>query len=317
MLNRRHIRIKVLQSLYAYYISDKEFPVAFIKNELDKNIWRLYDLYLFLLLFIREFSAFIEKYDDDIKNAATFLSKININERLYNSSIYQSLSENVKFSDQLTKNKIIWDNEDKDILRKLFSEFKSTESYGDFIRKEEITKSDEFEIFVYFIKHYCTNSLLFTQYIEDKFINWHDDEKPAIQMVVKTLTTIISQPEQKEFLVLLSTDPDASIAFSKQLFQQVIDNDEELTELITARIDKWEPSRIPVIDSIVLKIGLAELLYFPTIPVKVTINECIELVKNYSLPSSKKFINAVLDNLLNDLEKEGKIQKKGIGLIDK
>jgi N utilization substance protein B len=87
--------------------------------------------------------------------------------------------------------------------------------------------------------------------------------------------------------------------------------------LIAAKIEKWEPSRIPLLDSIILQMGVTEFLFFANIPVKVTINECIELSKNYSTPNSKKFINGVLDNLLIDFEKEKRINKKGIGLIDK
>ena len=317
MLNRRHIRIKVMQVMYAYYISDRKSNINELKSQMNRSMWLFYELYLFLLLFLREYLHFIELYDDEIKASGIILSKVNFHQRFYTGSTIVALNDNKAFNDELNKRKIFWDKEDREILRKLFVDFKMTESYTEFIRKDEISVSDEFEVLSFFLKNYCANSLLFTQFVEDRYINWHDDEKSSIQMTLKSLGAIISDPEAESFLQPLSHDNEANQRFAEDLIVNLVENEEELTTHINNKIDKWEPSRIPLLDNIVLKIGLAELLYFPTIPVKVTINECIELVKNYSLPSSKKFINAVLDNLLIELEKSGKIIKKGIGLMDK
>ena len=136
-------------------------------------------------------------------------------------------------------------------------------------------------------------------------------------MAVKTFKNILSDPENEVFLLPLSHDDDVSFSFAKDLFKETVARKKENQELIAAKIEKWEPSRIPLLDSIILQMGVTEFLFFANIPVKVTINECIELSKNYSTPNSKKFINGVLDNLLIDFEKEKRINKKGIGLIDK
>jgi len=136
-------------------------------------------------------------------------------------------------------------------------------------------------------------------------------------MAVKTFKNILSDPENEVFLLPLSHDDDVSFSFAKDLFKETVARKKENEELIAAKIEKWEPSRIPLLDSIILQMGVTEFLFFANIPVKVTINECIELSKNYSTPNSKKFINGVLDNLLIDFEKEKRINKKGIGLIDK
>jgi transcription antitermination protein NusB len=154
------------------------------------------------------------------------------------------------------------------------------------------------------------------QFFEDKYINWYDDNKIAIQAAIKTFKNIIADPENENFLENFSTDKSQSREFAVALFNHVIENDESHSKLILERIDKWEPSRVPLIDLIILKMGISELTAFNSIPVKVTINECIELAKNYSTPNSKKFINGVLDNLQLKMMKDGTIKKAGLGLIN-
>lgn len=318
MLNRRHIRVKVMQSLYSYFSSPEDKTFLHVEDSLLKNINRLYDLYLYLLLLVREIALFAERYDDEIKSALIPSAReINVNSRFYSNQIVLKLNESKKFNSLLENHKIIWDNENVNIIRKVFHDLKNTEIYQEYIRAEKQFKHEDYELLSFILKHYTSNSSSLDQHLEDSYMNWLDDERTVVQMAVKSLKSIAEDPENDDFMAPVAIDEDQLMEFASTLLKTVFTNNVEFETRIKPKIAKWEPSRIATIDSILLKMGIAEFTVFPTIPVKVTINEYIELSKNYSSPQSKSFINGVLDNILEDLQNEGKLNKKGIGLIDK
>jgi N utilization substance protein B len=317
MLSRRHIRIKVLQALYTYFSAPDQFKPKEVETQLQSNINDIYRLYLNLLLFVRELLFFAEKYDDEVK--ASYLhaaDELNINIRLYQNPISLILMNNNNLTKILEKEKIIWEQDYENIVRKVFLDLKNSEVYKDYLRFSKNENEHNFEILSYILKYYCQNFSIVEQFFEDKYINWYDDSKIAIQAAIKSFKNIITDPENEDFLENFSVDKSQSRDFAISLFNHVIKNDETNAKLILDRIDKWEPSRVPLIDLIILKMGISELTDFKSIPVKVTINECIELAKNYSTPNSKKFINGVLDNIQLQLVKDGSIKKTGLGLIN-
>ncbi|MFC2114696.1 transcription antitermination factor NusB [Bacteroidota bacterium] len=318
MLNRRHIRIKVMQAIYIYWNSAGDKTEYQVEQEMMKSIYKLYDLYLYLLLFVKELTFFTEKYDSEVR--ATKISsarEIKMNQLFYSNKLIEKLNSSVTLEKELSQRKLIWDTEDVSLLRKVFLDLKNTEIYKEFINQEEPTDEVTLELFAFILKQYTVNFALLDQFLEEKFFNWLDDSKLSVQMAIKTFKNILSDSENDDILLPLSQDDDVSIEFAKELFNIAIREHVTLDKLIVSKIDKWEPSRIPLVDHIILQMGITEFMHFQSIPVKVTINECIELAKYYSTPNSKKFINGVLDNILTDLEKENKINKKGLGLLDK
>ena len=317
MLSRRHIRIKVLQALYTYFSAQGQFKPREVENQLQSSINDIYRLYLDLLLFVREFIFFVEKYDDEVK--ASYLhtaEEMNINYRLYQNPLSLILMKNETLTKVLEKEKIAWDQEYENVIRKVFIDLKNSEVYQDYLRINNNANEQDFEILSYILKYYCQNFSMVEQFFEDRYINWYDDNKIAIQSAIKTFKNIIADPEKENFLENFTIDKSQSREFAIALFNHVIENDDSYSALILERIEKWEPSRVPLIDLIILKMGISELTAFNSIPVKVTINECIELAKNYSTPNSKKFINGVLDNLQLKMMKDGRIKKAGLGLIN-
>jgi len=317
MLSRRHIRIKVLQALYTYFSAQDQFKPKEVEHQLQANINDIYRLYLDLLLFVREFIFFAEKYDDEVK--ASYLhtaEELNINYRIYQNPLSVVLMKNETLTKVLEKEKIAWDQDYENVIRKVFLDLKNSEVYQDYLRINQNSNEQDFEILSYLLKYYCQHFSLVEQFFEDRYINWYDDNKIAIQAAIKTFKTIIADPECEDFLENFTVDKSQSREFAVALFNHVIEHDESHSKLILERIDKWEPSRVPLIDLIILKMGISELTDFDNIPIKVTINECIELAKNYSTPNSKKFINGVLDNLQIKLIKDGIIKKAGLGLIN-
>jgi transcription antitermination protein NusB len=317
MLNRRHIRIKVLQALYSYITHAGETDVKETEQQLRKNISRLYELYLYIILFTKELGHLAEIYDDEVKShVIPSAQDINANSRFYESIIIKVLSESKSLENELNRMKITWDSENKDMLRKVFLDLKNNEIYKEYVRSDKSEDIYDLEILSYIVRHYSENFALTEQHFEEQFINWFDDYKIAVQMAIKTYRHIITYPESDDFLIPLTQDEKQSDEFAIKLLNEVITHGNYFLELINTKVDKWEPSRIPVVDSLILKMGLAEFLHFHDIPVRVTINEYVELAKNYSTPNSKKFINGVLDNLLSDLDKTGRIKKMGLGTLE-
>jgi transcription antitermination protein NusB len=142
----------------------------------------------------------------------------------------------------------------------------------------------------------------FVAHIEENFSNWNDDG----EMIVQLLAGYIQKPGSYNFNQLLGAD---KAEFAKSLLQTVLDKDEYLQSPIIPKLKNWDPERIALLDMILMKMGVAEFLYFETIPPKVTINEYIDLAKEYSTQQSGQFVNGILDNIHKDLVQQGKMQK--------
>lgn len=317
MLNRHHVRIKVMQALYSYYINDEKNNISHYEKELLDNIERLYKVYLYLLLLLREITSFAEKYDDEIQSNIPGVRQLNPNSRFYKNSLITALNNHSALDEACRKNAVFFSPDHIEILRKVFVDLKNNEIYREYIHNDKEDIQTDLELFSFFLKYYTINFNLLDSHIEDIFINWPDDAKMAVNMAVKSLKILAKELTNPDIIISLSNDENENIDFGKRLLHVCIHNQPEFDKLIQSKVQKWEPSRLPLLDLIILYIGLSEILYFETIPVKVTINECIELAKNYSTYGSKNFINGVLDNLVKDLNSQGKINKKGIGLIDK
>ena len=151
---------------------------------------------------------------------------------------------------------------------------------------------------------------VFTAHIEENFTNWDDDG----EMLVQLLASYIHKPGTYNFKHMMSADKEQ---FAKSLLQTVLEKSEQLQSFIIPKLKNWDPERIAILDMIMMKMGVAEFLYFETIPPKVTINEYIDLAKDYSTPQSGQFVNGILDNIHKELVQEGKMLKVEYKKVDK
>ncbi len=311
MLSRRHIRVKVLQALYSYYSDEVEnVNTAQLTRALDKNISKLYDLYLYLLLFVEELGNFVTQYEEEVKSRyipneaeATSSAKLSQN------PVLQKLMQSEAFHKTLSKHAIQWQG-DNDILRRVFLDLKNQEAYKDFVQMGAQNPVLEQEVLIFVIKHYTSNLSSLQQHLEEHFYNWLDDRKIAVQMATKTIQQIAHSPAGESFLLPISDNEEDNYDYAHQLLKLTIKENKRLEEVISTKVTKWEPHQIALIDGIILKMAVCEFLNFPGIPAKVTINEYIELAKTYSTPQSKKFVNGVLDAILKELGKESTFLKK-------
>ena len=316
MLSRRHVRVKVLQALYTYTNSGAEVTQEQVKKDMIQNIYRLYDLYLYLLLFLKELGLFAAKYDEDSK--APYLPNLQNRGhqlRLHDNPIMQAFINSRALQSKLDWKQIAWKG-DIDLLKKVFYDLKNTDHFHDYTHAEEENLFEDGEMLKHILKHYTEQFALVSQHMEEHFFNWHDDKKVARQMVIKTINNLVEEPEQDNFLVPLSANESDNLEFARELYTKVIDESEHLEAKIHGKTGKFEPSQLAYVDFTILKMGAAEFLYFSSIPTKATMNEYIEIAKNYSSPKSKKFVNGVLDNMRKDMEEKGEVVKSDRGLYE-
>jgi len=315
MLNRRHLRVKVLQSLYAHFQSEEKHYTR-TSRELFASIDRIYDLYIYLLLSIPEIKSFAERrIEENKKKIRPRAEDINPNLKLVNNSIIQKIENSISIQKIVEKRKINWIGDDKqEMLRKMFLHIRESETYfahmNNNLKNFQADKDFVLELF----KEEIANFPLLYHYFEEQHIDWLDDIDLACNMVVKTIKDIEEDSEQIRILTLYK-DEDIETEFVNDLLRKTLAMNTDNEQLIAELTNNWDIERIAKIDILLLKMAITELQICPTIPTKVTLNEYIEISKFYSTPKSAVFINGILDKAITMLQEQGKIVKIGRGII--
>jgi N utilization substance protein B len=315
MLNRRHLRIKILQMLYAYYQSGEENLLKF-ENELLNSIERMYDLYLLLILTMPELvNAAENRIEDKKKKLRPSEDDLNPNLKFVANTIFKKIQESTILRKQSEIHKANWVGAEKqEIFRKLFIQIQECELYFDYMNDTDSSYESQKSFAVNLFKNEIANSDLLHHFFEENSIHWMDDLDHTCSMVLKTLKGC---DEHSEFNILPLYKPnDSEKEFVTDLFRKTVAFNEENEKLIDKLTQNWELDRIAKMDIILLKMGITELQIFPEIPTKVTLNETIEISKFYSTPKSNIFINGILDKAINSLKNEKKINKIGRGLLN-
>ncbi len=315
MLNRRHLRIKILQMLYAYYQSGEENLLKF-ENELLNSVERMYDLYMLLLLSMPELVVAAEnRIDDKKKKLRPTESDLNPNLKFVKNQLFEKIQESSVLRKESELHKANWIGAEKqEIFRKLFLQIQESELYFEYMNDGENSFENHKSFALNLFKSEIANSELLHNFFEETSIHWMDDLDHTCSMVLKTLK---SSEENTEFSILPLYKPnDSEKEFVVELFRKTVAMNTENELLIDELTKNWELERIAKMDIILLKIGITELQIFPEIPTKVTLNETIEISKYYSTPKSNTFINGVLDKAIDRLKKDNKIVKIGRGLLN-
>ncbi|NBU90922.1 MAG: transcription antitermination protein NusB, partial [Flavobacteriia bacterium] len=310
MLNRRHLRIKVLQILYAFFQS-KEIDVVKAQNELLLSVERMYDLYLYLLLTIPELKRAAETNNENRKNKLRpNESDLMPNLKWVENSLVLKIEESKELNKLSSARKVNWlGAENQEIFRKMFLQVKDSETYFEFMENglKDFEEDKKFALALF--KNEIINSEFLHNYIEDKSIYWLDDIDLCCSMALKTLKTVA--PDKEISILSLYKEDDDEKEFILNLCRNTIEMDVENEKLIEVLAVNWEVDRIAKMDVLLLKMALVELQTCSNIPTKVTMNEYIEISKFYSTPKSNLFINGILDKAISQLSKEKKIKKIG------
>lgn len=373
MLTRRHLRIKVLQAVYAYHQAE-DHNLENARKQLFVSINRLYDLAIYQISFLPEIVA-LARYliEEGRKKHLPSPEDLNPNLRFVENALILKLENNRNFLKHVDRLKISWGNY-PEIIRRLYQNLRNTKEYTDYMATQpgHFKTDKEFALFVLdkiVIADPGVQALL-----EEKNIFWandvlhntfkitadmlfseNPDELPDREIFIKLFREAGSPADGLEIAVeeesfypendynigaglarrMLSEfkaswdefsplpplfkpaadEDDSDETFANRLFLKTILRNDEITDIISDKITNWDPDRLAIMDMLLLKMAVVELTEFPTIPVKVTLNEYIDLAKAYSTPRSGQFVNGVLDRVVADLSVQGKIKKTGRGLL--
>jgi len=313
MLTRRHIRIKVLQSVYAFNQNehaDIEKQEKFLLYSIDQ----MQDLYLLLLQLLVALKEHADNYliISQQKHLATALEK-NPSRVFIDNKLLDLITSNPAFSETIKNKKINYWKQDDEYVSIIFNVLKEQEWYHNYLSKEDTTFKEDKEFLIKIFKDVIAPNEKLYEYIEDKRLTWLDD----FPLVNTAIVKMLSKLTEKNIATLLIPDlykNEEDREYAIQLFRKVILNNEKLSEQIEGKTPNWDTDRIAEIDMVILKMGIAEFLYFPSIPVRVTINEYLEVSKEYSTPKSKIFINGILDKIVKGFIENEKLNKIGRGL---
>lgn len=307
-----------MQALYAYFqTEDNDLPAA--EKQLIRNIDRIYELYIWQLAFLVDLFAYFRQRTDEAKQK--FLpteQDLHPSTRFIDNRLIVQLEENIDFKKQCDRFKTNWADE-REMFRLFYNEIREGTDYEKYMQADKCTYDDDRNILIKLIRTHFFPSDLLQSFFEEKNIHWVDDFDTAMLMVMKTLKMFNSKQDEHTPLPELYEDEESEKEdkdFARDLFRKTIIHSSTYAEIIAQKAKNWELERIALLDIIIMKMAIAELLQLPSIPVKVTLNEYIEISKQYSTPKSKVFINGLLDKLIHEFKEEGKIRKTGRGLID-
>jgi len=318
MINRRSLRVKVLQLLFSYYNQvvykeDKKKLQLEISKQLHQSILDIEKPYfevislLIVLKNINEEKKQIAKKELIKKSTSRF--------NLSENRIINFLEKNTQIIDGLIKHKNGW-NTKTEKIRNWYNILLQEELYKNYVTIEKPKFQEDFDFLQNLIVKFLFKNKDIQKSFEEENIFWNEDFLIIKSMIKKTLKTLNSSNFNTFATASLSEDIKDDIKFACSLFDCVIDNSTEYDGHISKYSKNWDIERLSLMDRIILRMGIGEMVNFSNIPVKVSINECIDIAKNYSSPKSGKFINGLLDVISLNLLKEKKIIKTGKGLID-
>ncbi len=315
MTSRRLIRIKVLQLLYSY-IKNDNISQAEIERALLKSRGKSTDLFfqIFLLLTDIRQKAFRKI---DIARNRHFASEtdLNPNTRFIDNPVFSIIENNKKYRNYLHNHPLSW-NDTPEVVNHLFNEIQESQSYQQYMQKEEVTFEDHKQLIIKIFVDIITQNELFFQTLEDKSIYWNDDYELVFGMVYKSLKSIKENTKEDDnfFHSVYNTEEDTD--FAKTLLRKTIQDYDENIKIIDKFTYNWEIERISDMDKLIMATAISELKHFPSIPIKVTLDEFIEISKSYSSLKSSAFINGILDKVVTLLKETDQLHKSGRGLME-
>jgi N utilization substance protein B len=303
MISRRNIRVKVMQTLYMLTTLEKAATPDQAVRMLQKNFDQSRELLIYLIYFTTQVPSYAETdaYIRSTKHLPT-QEDLNVNTKIAGNELLWKIKEDEAYKAETEKVKPEL-RTDKELIRKFYLQLTDTPEYKKYISTPERNKKEEKHIIEFILNELLLPNDLFISHIEENFSNWDDDS----EMIVQILQAYFQKPGSLNFKEMITPD---KFDFSKNLLTTVLEKEKHLETFIFPKLKNWDAERIAHLDMILMKMGVAEFLYFETIPPKVTINEYIDLAKDYSTHQSGQFVNGILDNIHKELLQEGKLHKR-------
>ncbi|KAA2218183.1 transcription antitermination factor NusB [Maribacter flavus] len=316
MLTRRHIRVKVMQCIYAL-IQSKDDSLQKQEKFLAVSIENTYTLYLLWLSLLIEIQ---QKASEQLNlSSKKYLSDETDNKfpnksKFVNNGLLLQIKDNVLVKEELSKRKLDNWYLNEEYVRLIYKSIIESEIYKEYMAKPDGSYEQDKDFIISLFKEVVAPNDKIYDYFEDNKLTWVDDLPIVNTFLVKQFKKVIPNQNPKFFLPKLLKDQE-DMDFANKLLKKTLLKNEVLEKEIEGKTPNWDKDRIADVDSILLKMAICELLNFPSIPERVTINEYLEIAKEYSTPKSSIFINGILDKLVKEYKKEGKLNKMGRGLL--
>lgn len=312
MISRRLLRIKVVKALYAHMKSESDSLMASEKT-LVASIDKTYDLYFQMLALVVEMARYAEQRQEAAKQKKlpTF-EDLNPNRKFVDNSVIRLIAESDSVNDRLAARKLSW-SQSPELVKALFTQLEQSDYYKKYMASTESSFREDLALVTDFYTRELEESELLEEVLDEQSILWNDDLGFALIMVTRTLSGM--RQSHREVKVLPKFKSDDDLDFAKELFEKTAINFDTYLQYIERFTRNWDVERIAFMDNLIMATAVAELVSFPSIPVKVTLDEYIEIAKFYSTPGSGTFINGILDKIVAALTEDGKICKSGRGLI--
>ena len=309
MISRRHIRLKVLQSLYAFH-SKKEKNISKSEKEMVKNIEDISNLQLAILsLLFLLYNHAVSFFEENKKKFLPKEEDINPNKKFIDNLFYRFFMSDKKMIKKVEVFSVFWSSNDHDIIRKIFMDIVRSKLYSDYLNDTNSSYVNDIRFFNNLINDIILNNKVLHHILEEKSIYWIDD-LPFVA------TILMGSFKDKKVIIPRSVFKNLSDKeFAVDLFRNSIKYDEDYEKIIIDKAQNWDLERIAIMDQIMIKMAFCEILNMPELPLKVSLNEYIEISKYYSTNKSKMFINGLIDNAISDFKKANKINKTGRGLL--
>lgn len=312
MINRTTVRTKVIQTLFAYYKTGDKTPLT-AKKELLNSFEDTYDLYVLLLDFVNELTAYAESQIEQAEAKAKVLhQRTESNRRFVNNRLAQQIFSNHAIRSHRDNNKLCWDA-GMSAVSAVYKQLTESDFYREYMESEEDSYQADKRIWRKIFTELMTDNDTLASALEDMELtldhaNWTTDMDLAIGFVVKTIKRF-EEENGSEQEILPMFDSEQELDFGKDLLRHALEGKDEYDELIHAHLKNWDADRIMYMDRIILQTALAEIIHFPDIALEVSMNEYIELSKYYSSDKSYTFINGILNEILRDMKRENKLIK--------
>jgi len=309
MINRVLIRTKVVQNLYSYMLTRPECTLAKALKDLDASLNKTYELYHYLLRLPIELTHIQEMRLDEARNKyLPTEEELNPNLKFVNNRLVASLASNEQLSQFAEEHSVTW-NDDPIFERMMLDKILKSDIYNDYMTDDADDAANDSMLWQQLMKQVILPDENMYDAVEQRSLFWSEDDMDLIgQFVCKTFRRI-AEDEEQPILPMFKDDEDSS--FGNDLFTATVQLMPESNSLIDELVQssRWDKDRVVLMDRIIMCTAIAELRSFDKIPVAVTLNEYIELAKNFSTAASGKFINGILNNAVKQLRKDGKMLK--------
>ena len=295
---------KVVNECFKFYIATSKKDTDFFRKNLVSEVEKLYAHYISVLSIVPAFSI-VAAADKKVSHR-----------NFVNNAWIKALTESPVLRKEALKLGKTWEDKNDRIKGWFRDVIRQDNEYLNYLDKKEPSTDDQRKFIGHLFRKVVLGKTVINEYFEEEVLRWAEDKDIVKGLVEKTVKTYDPTTSVPLVLHTLSLNWEDDKDFIERLYDKAANLDSKFKELVASNTRNWEVDRLPLTDRMILEMGIAELLTFPNIPVKVTMNEYIELAKNYSTPKSRQFINGILDVIAKELKDSGEIKKSGRGLID-